>query len=80
MGHSLKVFVTASSAAGTAVATSVPTVAVSPAGTSAAASPTNVKAPQILGKAQKAWSFASASDRDWVFGKTALELYPKLKD
>jgi len=35
---------------------------------------------EILGKAQKAWSFASASDREWVFGKTALELYPKLKD
>ena len=35
---------------------------------------------EILGKAQRAWSFASLSDRDWVFGKTALELYPRLKD
>jgi L-fuconolactonase len=35
---------------------------------------------EILGKAQRAWSFASASDRDWVFGKTALTLYPSLKD
>ena len=34
---------------------------------------------EILGKAQRAWSFANASDRDWVFGKTALELYPSLK-
>lgn len=25
---------------------------------------------EILGKAQKAWSFASASDREWVFGKS----------
>ena len=39
-----------------------------------------VSGPDTLGKAQKAWSFASAADRDWVFGKTALELYPKLKD
>ena len=52
VGHSLKVFVTATSAAGTAVATSVPTAAVSPAGTSPSAPPTNVKPPQILGKAQ----------------------------
>jgi predicted TIM-barrel fold metal-dependent hydrolase len=34
----------------------------------------------ILGKAQAAFSFASAADRDWIFGKTALELYPSLKD
>jgi L-fuconolactonase len=34
----------------------------------------------ILGAARKAFSFASASDQDWVFGKTALELYPSLKD
>lgn len=52
VGHSLKVFVTATSAAGTAVATSVPTAAVSPAGTSPAARPTNLKPPQILGTAQ----------------------------
>jgi L-fuconolactonase len=34
----------------------------------------------ILGKAQQAFSFASAADREWIFGKTALELYPSLKD
>ena len=34
---------------------------------------------QILGKAQQALSFASASDRDWIFGQTALALYPRLK-
>jgi predicted TIM-barrel fold metal-dependent hydrolase len=34
----------------------------------------------ILGKAQAAFSFASTGDRDWIFGKTALELYPSLKD
>jgi predicted TIM-barrel fold metal-dependent hydrolase len=33
----------------------------------------------ILGKAQQALSFASAADREWIFGKTALELYPRLK-
>ena len=35
---------------------------------------------EILGAAQKAFSFAKASDQDWVFGKTALALYPVLKD
>jgi predicted TIM-barrel fold metal-dependent hydrolase len=35
---------------------------------------------EILGKAQAALSFASAADREWIFGKTALELYPRLKD
>ena len=34
----------------------------------------------ILGKAQAALSFASTADREWIFGKTALELYPRLKD
>jgi predicted TIM-barrel fold metal-dependent hydrolase len=34
----------------------------------------------ILGKAQQAFSFASAADHDWIFGKTALTLYPSLKD
>ena len=34
----------------------------------------------ILGAARQAFSFASASDQDWIFGKTALELYPCLKD
>jgi len=33
----------------------------------------------ILGKAQQALGFASAADRDWIFGQTALELYPSLK-
>jgi hypothetical protein len=33
---------------------------------------------EILGAARKAFSFAKASDQDWVFGKTALSLYPKL--
>jgi L-fuconolactonase len=35
---------------------------------------------EILTAAQKAFSFAKASDQDWVFGKTALTLYPVLKD
>jgi predicted TIM-barrel fold metal-dependent hydrolase len=35
---------------------------------------------EILGKAQAALSFTSADDREWIFGKTALELYPRLKD
>ena len=35
---------------------------------------------EILGKAQDALRFAGAADRDWIFGGTALELYPKLKD
>jgi hypothetical protein len=52
VGHALKVFVTTTSASGTAVATTSPTAAVSPAGTSPAARPTNLKPPQILGKAQ----------------------------
>jgi L-fuconolactonase len=34
----------------------------------------------ILGKAQQALRFASAADREWIFGKTALTLYPSLKD
>jgi L-fuconolactonase len=33
---------------------------------------------EILGAARKAFSFAKASDQDWVFGKTALTLYPSL--
>jgi predicted TIM-barrel fold metal-dependent hydrolase len=35
---------------------------------------------QILTAAQKAFSFAKSSDQDWIFGRTALELYPRLKD
>jgi L-fuconolactonase len=34
---------------------------------------------QILNAAQQAFSFAKSSDQDWIFGKTALELYPRLK-
>jgi GH25 family lysozyme M1 (1,4-beta-N-acetylmuramidase) len=52
VGHSLKVVVTAASGAGTAVATTVPTAVVSPAGSSPAARPTNLKPPQIQGTAQ----------------------------
>jgi L-fuconolactonase len=35
---------------------------------------------EILGKAQQALSSFSAADREWIFGKTALTLYPSLKD
>ena len=34
----------------------------------------------ILKKAQAALAFASAADRDWVFGKTAQSFYPRLAD
>jgi predicted TIM-barrel fold metal-dependent hydrolase len=33
---------------------------------------------EILGAARQAFSFAKASDQDWIFGKTALALYPSL--
>jgi L-fuconolactonase len=33
---------------------------------------------EILSAARKAFSFAKASDQDWIFGKTALTLYPVL--
>ena len=33
---------------------------------------------EILGAARKAFSFAKDSDQDWIFGKTALTLYPSL--
>jgi L-fuconolactonase len=33
---------------------------------------------EILAAARKAFSFAKASDQDWIFGKTALTLYPAL--
>jgi GH25 family lysozyme M1 (1,4-beta-N-acetylmuramidase) len=52
VGHSLKVVVTATSAGGSATATTVPTAAVAPAGTSPAARPTNLRPPQILGNVQ----------------------------
>ena len=35
--------------------------------------------PEILGAARKAFSFAKASDQDWIFGNTAIGLYPSLK-
>lgn len=35
---------------------------------------------EILTAAQKAFSFAKASDQDWIFGKTAQVLYPSLND
>ena len=35
---------------------------------------------EILTAAQKAFSFAKSGDQDWIFGTTALSLYPKLKD
>ncbi len=69
VGHSLKVFVTATSAAGTAVATSVPTAAVSPAGTPPAARPTNLKPPQILGTAQ-AGQILTSSVGTWTGSPT----------
>jgi L-fuconolactonase len=34
----------------------------------------------ILKKAQAAFSFASASEHDWIFGETAQVLYPSLAD
>jgi L-fuconolactonase len=33
---------------------------------------------EILGTARRAFSFANASDQDWIFGKTAQTLYPAL--
>ena len=33
---------------------------------------------EILEAARKAFAFAKASDQDWIFGKTALTLYPIL--
>lgn len=35
---------------------------------------------EILGAARQAFAFAKASDQDLIFGKTALALYPSLKD
>ena len=35
---------------------------------------------EILTAAQKAFSFAKSSDQEWIFGKTALSIYPRLKD
>ena len=52
VGHALQVVATATSAAGSLSATSVPTVAVSPAGTPSTARPANTSAPVIVGTAQ----------------------------
>jgi GH25 family lysozyme M1 (1,4-beta-N-acetylmuramidase) len=52
VGHSLKVVVTATSTVGNATAVTVPTTAVSPAGTAPAARPANLKPPQISGSPQ----------------------------
>jgi GH25 family lysozyme M1 (1,4-beta-N-acetylmuramidase) len=52
VGHSLKVVVTAATDAGSATATSPPTAAVAPAGSSPSAQPANLKPPQIAGQAQ----------------------------
>lgn len=60
VGHALKVFATATSATGTANATTVPTAAVTPAGTSPGARPTNLKPPQILGSAQDGQTLTSS--------------------
>jgi predicted TIM-barrel fold metal-dependent hydrolase len=35
---------------------------------------------EILGAARKTFAFAKPSDQDWIFGKTAQELYPTLAD
>jgi lysozyme len=60
VGHALKVFVSATSAAGTANAITAPTAAVAPAGTSPAALPTNLTPPQIGGQAQVGQVLASS--------------------
>ncbi len=52
VGHSLQVVVSATSAAGSASTTTVPTAAVTPAGTPPAARPGNLAPPAILGTAQ----------------------------
>jgi GH25 family lysozyme M1 (1,4-beta-N-acetylmuramidase) len=65
VGHSLKVVVTAASAAGTATAVSAPTAAVAPAGTPPTALPANIAAPQILGTAQ-AGQVLTASAGTWT--------------
>jgi GH25 family lysozyme M1 (1,4-beta-N-acetylmuramidase) len=69
VGHSLKVFVTATSAAGSANATTDPTVAVTPAGTSPGARPTNIKPPEILGSAQ-AGQILTSSVGTWTGSPT----------
>jgi GH25 family lysozyme M1 (1,4-beta-N-acetylmuramidase) len=69
VGHSLKVFVTATSATGTASTTTSPSAAVSPAGTSPAARPTNLKLPAIGGTAQ-AGQILTSSVGTWTGSPT----------
>jgi GH25 family lysozyme M1 (1,4-beta-N-acetylmuramidase) len=69
VGHSLKTFVTATSGAGTAVATTDPTAAVSPAGTSPGGRPTNLKLPQIVGTDQ-AGQILTSSVGTWTGSPT----------
>ncbi|HKN63607.1 MAG TPA: GH25 family lysozyme [Gaiellaceae bacterium] len=60
VGHSLKVFVTSTSPTGPATASSAPTAAVAPVGSSPAAQPTNLRPPQILGSAQVGQTLTSS--------------------
>jgi GH25 family lysozyme M1 (1,4-beta-N-acetylmuramidase) len=71
VGHSLKVFVTATSPAGQASSASAPTAAVSPAGTSPAARPTNLNPPQILGNSQ-AGQILTSSVGTWTGSPTTF--------
>jgi lysozyme len=69
VGHSLRVFVTATSATGTAAATTDPTAPVLPAGTSPAARPTNLQPPQIFGTEQ-AGQVLTSSVGTWTAAPT----------
>ena len=69
VGHSLKVVVTATSAAGSGLATTVATAAIAPAGTSPSARPTNLKPPQILGSLQDG-QILSSSVGTWTGSPT----------
>ena len=69
VGHSLKVLVTATSAAGAASTATPPTAAVTPAGTSPGARPTNIKPPAIAGTAQ-AGQILTSSVGTWTGSPT----------
>jgi GH25 family lysozyme M1 (1,4-beta-N-acetylmuramidase) len=69
VGHSLEVVVTATATAGSATATSPPTVAVTPAGTSPGVRPTNLKAPVVTGTAQ-AGQILTSSVGTWTGAPT----------
>ena len=60
VGHSLKVVTTATSATGTAAASSAPTAAVTPAGTPSIAVPANTSPPLIVGSAQVGQALTSS--------------------